>query len=281
MCGCGLRDLRVCETYETRTGVTIRYRYRKCRRRFTFNPGFKGRQFPPSIITGALIGAAAGHLPGRIVERIAKNGIVVSERAIQCWIDEYGSLMDNFSAILQANVGIVRSMDEVYQKTSASDKKHWMVTVIDNKTKMVPASEMTDTKFGYDSKGLIDAAICRAGRVPEVLIVDSLTSYRTRFECVILDIDPTAVLVCDVGIDGKHIHNNMHERYNGEVKDCTRRVRGFRNKFPGLLRLHEVYYNFVHKHSGIGTTPAVAAGIMVSGLDKLKILIQHAALAAN
>ena len=104
---------------------------------------------------------------------------------------------------------------------------------------------------------------------------------KSTFPPSVLDIDPTAVLVCDVGIDGKHIHTNMHERYNGEVKDCTRRVRGFRNKFPGLLRLHEVYYNFVHKHSGIGTTPAVAVGILVSGLDKLKILIQHAALAAN
>ena len=164
---------------------------------------------------------------------------------------------------------------------SANDKKQWLVTVIDNKTKMVLASEITNTKFGYDSKGLIDATISRAGRVPAILIVDGLTSYRAGFECVILDIDPTSVLVCDVGIDGKHIHNNMHERYNGEMKDCTRKVRGFRNKFPGLLRLHEAYYNFVHKHSGIGTTPAVAAGIMVSGLDKLKTLIQHAAMAAN
>ena len=87
--------------------------------------------------------------------------------------------------------------------------------------------------------------------------------------------------MCDVGIDGKHIHNNMHERYNGEVKYCARRIREFRNKFPGLLRLHEAYYNFIHKHSGIGTTLAVAAGIMVSGLDKLKILIQHDTLIAN
>lgn len=140
---------------------------------------------------------------------------------------------------------------------------------------------MADTKFGYDIKGLIEAAIRRAGRAPKMLIVDGLTSYRTVFEQIILDIDQTAILLCDVGVDGKHIHNNRHERHNGEKKDCSRRVRGFRSKFPGLLRLHEVYYNFVHKHSGIGTTTVIAAGIVVLGLDKLKILIQHAALAAT
>ena len=281
VCKCGSHDHRVCETYKTNVGITIRYRCCKCRRRFTFNPGFKGKQFPPSIITDALIDAAGGLPPGRIVERMAKNGVVASVRTIQRWIDDYGALTDNFSVTLPANVGPVWSIDEVYQKTSASDKKHWMVSVIDNKTRMVLASEMTDTKFGYNSNGLIDAAIRRAGRVPAILIVDGLSSYKKGFEQVILDIDSTALLLCDVGIDGKHVHNNKHERYNGEKKDCARRVRGFRSKFPGLLRLHDVYYNFVHKHSGIGTTPAVAAGIAIFGLDKLRILIQHAALAAT
>ena len=105
VCKCGSYDLRVCETYETRTGVTIRHRCRKCRRRFTFNPGFKGRQFPQSIITDALIDAATGHLPGRIVERIAKNDIKVTVRTIQNWIDDFGALLDNFCATLQANEG--------------------------------------------------------------------------------------------------------------------------------------------------------------------------------
>ena len=68
------------------------------------------------IITDALIDAAAGHPPGGIVERMAKNGIVVSERTIQRWIDGYGRLLDNFSMTLQANVGRVLSIDEVYQK---------------------------------------------------------------------------------------------------------------------------------------------------------------------
>ena len=281
VCECGSHELRVCETYETKTGITIRYRCRRCRRRFTFNPGFKGRQYTPRIITDALIDAAAGHPPGRIVERMYKNKIDVCVRTIQRWIDCYGPRLDEFCSTLQADFGGVWSVDEVYLKTSASDKKHWMATVIDNKTRMVLASEVTDTKFGYDSKGLLDAAVRRAGRVPDILIADGLDSYRIGFECVILDIDQSAILLRDVGIQGKHIHNNKHERYNGEVKDCTKRTRGFRSKHPGLLRLHEVYYNFVHVHSGIGTTPAVAAGIIVSGRDKLKTLIQNAALAAT
>ena len=89
------------------------------------------------------------------------------------------------------------------------------------------------------------------------------------------------MLLCDVGIRGRHIHNNKHKRCNGKVKDCTRRVRGFRSKFPKLLRLHDVYYHFVHIHSGIGTPPDITAGVMVSGLDKLKTLIQHVALAVT
>ena len=45
-----------------------------------------------------------------------------------------------------------------------------------------------------------------------------------------------------------------------------------------MVRLTVVYHNFVHKGSR-KETPAEAAGVMVEGPDKLKTLIQNAALA--
>lgn len=89
------------------------------------------------------------------------------------------------------------------------------------------------------------------------------------------------MLVADVGINGRHIHNNKRERTNDEIGDCLYRARGFWRRVPGLLTLHIVYYNFIHKSKASGSlTPAKAAGVLVTGPDTLKTLIQNAALAA-
>ena len=83
------------------------------------------------------------------------------------------------------------------------------------------------------------------------------------------------MFLADVGINGRHINNNQRERLNGEIKDCTRRARGFKSPRPALVLLHSIYYNFVHRARRKKQTPAEFAGIFVEGPDKF---IQNAAL---
>lgn len=117
---------------------------------------------------------------------------------------------------------------------------------------------------------------------PEVFIVDGLAGFKKGFKNAIQNIDEEARLLSDTGIRGIHINNNKHERLNGEIKECTRHARGFRAGFPGLVRLHLIYHNLIHKHSSLGgLTPAETFCVCVAGPDILSTLIQNAALYAT
>ena len=108
---------------------------------------------------------------------------------------------------------------------------------------------------------------------------DGLAGYKKGFENEVRPRNPAAVLIADVGINGRHVNNNRRERTNGEFGDCWYRARGFRRLFPGLVLLTTLYYNFIHKQPN-GLAPAEAAGVRVAGSDTFKTLIQNAALAA-
>ena len=270
-------------TYKTRIGLSIVYRCHnlKCWKRFTFRPGFKKRWYSNDTITDALVDAGSGHPPARIAERLKKNDVAVSERTIRRWIDDYADLVAWFASTLQYSVGKQWSLDEKYVKThpGGSKKKHWLSAVQDDDTGLLINSEMTDNKPAYDASKMIRGAIDRTETVPNVVRADGLTGYKKGFENEVKPKNPAAVLIADVGINGRHINNNRRERTNGELGDCWYRARGFRRFFPGLVRLTTLYYNFIHKQPN-DLTPAEAAGVRVAGSDTFKTLIQSAALAA-
>lgn len=114
-----------------------------------------------------------------------------------------------------------------------------------------------------------------------MFITDGLAGFKKGFKNTIQNIDKKARLLSDVGTRGIHI-NNEHERLNGEIKECTRRARGFRANLPGLVRLYLIYHNFIHKHSSLGgRTPTETSCVHVAGPDILSTLIQNAALCAT
>ena len=270
-------------TYDTRRGKATVYLCDNicCKHRFTWRPGFKKKWFSDDMITDVLVDAATGHPPYRIRERLGEKGISISERTIQRWIDEYSVLMEGFASALSYQTGNRWSLDEKYIKThpDGSKKKHWLVAALDNTTGLILGYEVSDTKFGYDATNLLTRIVDNVGRVPDVIIADKLKGYKKGFENAIKSRNPSAVLVADAGINGKHIHNNKRERMNGEFKDCMSRSRGFNSLVPGLVRIHILYHNFIHKTGSSNVTPAEAAGVIVAGPDRFKTLIQNAALA--
>ena len=280
---CKSTDYHESTTYATRIGHSIVYRCHnpECRRRFTFRPGFKKRRYGDDTITDALVDAGSGHPPARIAERLKKNGVAVSERTIRRWIDDYADLVERFASTLQYSVGRQWSLDEKHVKThpGGSKKKHWLSAVQDDATGLLMNLEMTDNKSAYDASRLIRGAIRRTGTVPDVVRADKLAGYKKGFENEVRPRNPAAVLIADVGINGRHVNNNRRERTNGELGDCWYRARGFRRPFPGLVLLTALYYNFIHKQPN-GLAPAEAAGVRVAGSDTFKTLIQNAALAA-
>ena len=281
---CKGTDFRESTTYEARRGTVTACRCDGPRRgcRFVWRPGFNGKRFSDEIITDALVDAAAGHPSPRIAERMKKNGVAVRARTIRRWIREYSDLMARFAATLPYRTGKRWSIDEKHLKThpDRARKMYWLFAVLDNITGLILGYDVADDKLHYDATALLSRILEWLGRVPDVVIADKLNGYKKGFENAVRARNPSAVLVADVGVNGRHVNNNRRERLNGEFGDCLSRARGFRSRVPGLVALHVLYHNFIHEAGPSRITPAEAAGVVVAGLDRFKTLIQNAALAA-
>jgi putative transposase len=67
------------------------------------------------------------------------------------------------------------------------------------------------------------------------------------------------------------------ERFNGEVRDREKVMRGLKKKDTPILTGYQIFHNYIRLHMGLdGQTPAEVAGIKVEGDDKWLTLIQNA-----
>lgn len=110
-----------------------------------------------------------------------------------------------------------------------------------------------------------------------VLITDGLESYHEawRKEYYTAN-EPRTVHVNTIKLQGD-MNNNKMERFNGEIRDREKVVRGLKKNDTPVLKGMQVYHNFIRPHEALkGKTPAEACGIEVMGDNKWKTLIQNA-----
>ena len=75
------------------------------------------------------------------------------------------------------------------------------------------------------------------------------------------------------------MNNNKMERFNGEVRDREKVMRGLKKDDTPILKGYQILHNYIREHEGLeGRTPAEACGITVEGKNKWKTLIQNASL---
>jgi hypothetical protein len=67
------------------------------------------------------------------------------------------------------------------------------------------------------------------------------------------------------------------ERFNGEVRDREKTMRGLKKTDTPMLSGYQIFHNNIREHAGLeGKTPAEACGITIQGKNKWKTLIQNA-----
>ena len=67
------------------------------------------------------------------------------------------------------------------------------------------------------------------------------------------------------------------ERFNGEVRDREKVMRGLKKIDTPILKGYQIYHNYMRPHEGLdGNTPAEASGIKIDGENKWITLIQNA-----
>jgi hypothetical protein len=73
------------------------------------------------------------------------------------------------------------------------------------------------------------------------------------------------------------MNNNKMERFNGEVRDREKTIRGLKKNDTEMLSGYQLYKNFIRPHMALDEkTPAEACGITVKGKNKWLTLIQNA-----
>ena len=119
-----------------------------------------------------------------------------------------------------------------------------------------------------------------AEKAPSTLITDGAFSFHTALKHAYWREDKALAIqhIRNVRMSG-NVNNNRMERFNGELRDREKVVRGVKKENSPLVEGLRIYHNYVRPHMALeGKTPADLAGIEVQGQDKWLTLIQNAAI---
>jgi len=225
-----------------------------------------------------------GHSPPDISDSLEQEGVAPGRSGAYRMIAKHVPVIDAYTSGLPLNgLGDRFGADEIFEKIGG--KMPCIFGIVDVKTRLLLATEMSDTKNGFDATGLPQAARERAGKKPTEFVTDGLESYGVGFDEAYAPknpLDDHGVHIADAGL-GKpgRFNNNVVERFNGTQRRRYAPRRGIKRRnspvFPGF----RVWYNFARRHTALGrSTPAEAAGVRVHGDNKWVTLIGNACVAA-
>jgi len=153
------------------------------------------------------------------------------------------------------------------------DSKFW-----DDETRFWIAQEVAESKYKHDARKLFQLGQKVAGKKPMTLITDGLPAYHDAYkkEFWTMRKDTRTEHVNAIKLSG-NTNNNKMERFNGELRDREKVMRGLKTKETSILTGYQIFHNYIRSHEGLdGKTPAEACGIKIEGNNKWLTPIQNA-----
>jgi transposase-like protein len=272
---CGSSNIVKDGIRENKSGVIQKFECRDCGHYFTFNVGFEKMKHDPKAITTAMQLYFGGESLRNTMHSLELLGVNVSHQTVYNWIKKYSVLLQNYADQLKPNVSGAWRADEVWIKVKGDMK--YLFAMIDDETRYWIAQEVAESKYKHDARNLLRVSKEVMGKKPMVLITDGLESYHEAWRKeYYTSAQPRTVHVNTIKLQGD-MNNNKMERFNGEIRDREKVVRGLKKNDTPVLKGMQVYHNFIRPHEALkGKTPAEACGIEVIGDNKWKTLIQNA-----
>jgi transposase-like protein len=149
---------------------------------------------------------------------------------------------------------------------------------MDDETRYWIAQEVAGSKYKHDAQKLFQMAKRVTGKNPETLITDGLPAYHDAFnkEFWTMRKDTRPEHINAIKLQGD-MNNNKMERFNGEVRDREKVIRGIKKEDSAILSGYQIFHNFVRQHMALdGKTPSEMCGLKVEGQNKWITLIQNA-----
>lgn len=238
-----------------------RYFCQKCGRTFLDNAA-KGRmQYPIEAVALALnMFYESASLPK--IQRQLKlvYGFAPQTSTIYYWIVRYSKKAAKTLEGVPIRTSSIWVADETMIRLKEKDRpKQWFWDIIDDKTRFLLASYMSDSRTTRDARTLVERAARRASEIPEAITTDKLAAYLDGIELAF-------------GAETRHIQakkltakdgTQLIERFHGTLKDRTKVMRSFMRKGTAKIVMDGwlAHYNFFRPHSALeGKTPSQAAG---------------------
>ena len=149
--------------------------------------------------------------------------------------------------------------------------------LMDDETRFWIAQEVLDTKYTANINPLFKHGKELAGKRPNSLISDGAPNFNEAFKKEFYTkANPRTRHIKHIRFKGDH-NNNKMERFNGEVRDSEKVMRGLKRTNTPILAGYQIYHNYMRPHEGLnGKTPAEVCGISIEGKNKWETLIQNA-----
>jgi len=246
-----------------------------CGRYFTFNIGFEKMKHNPQAVTTAMQLYFSGESLRNTQKSLRLLGVKVSHKTVYMWIKKYIALMEEYVVKLKLNVSDTWRADELWVKINGDMK--YVFALMDDETRFWIAQEVADSKYKHDARKLFQLGKELMGKMPKTIITDGLPSYHDAYKKEFWTLKaPRTEHIAHIRIKGDR-NNNKMERFNGEVRDREKVMRGLKKDSTPILKGYQVFHNFIREHEGLnGKTPAEECGIKVEGDNKWLTLIQNA-----
>jgi transposase-like protein len=221
----------------------------------------KGRmQYPIEAVASALNQFYESASLSKIQRQLQLTyGVSPGPSTIYNWIIHYSKKAAKVLDSVPVKAGPAWIADETVIKLKEKGGVNlWFWDIIDNKTRFLLASHMSESRGSKDAQALMEKAARRANSIPKVVITDKLAAYLDGIELAF-------------GADTKHIRakkltsedgTQLIERFHGTLKDRTKVMGALMRKATAKLVTDGwlAHYNFFRPHQALGgKTPAEAA----------------------
>jgi transposase-like protein len=159
----------------------------------------------------------------------------------------------------------------------------YLFALMDDETRFWIAQEVAESKYKHGARKLFQLGVKATGKKPMTLITDGLPAYHDACnkEFWTMRKDTRTEHINAIRLKGD-MNNNKMERFNGEIRDREKTMRGLKTKNTPILTGYQIFHNYFRPHESLdGKTPSEACGITINGKNKWLILIQNASQRKN
>jgi transposase-like protein len=171
------------------------------------------------------------------------------------WIKKYVKLMQNYVEKIVPNVSDTWRADELYIKIKGNMK--YLFALMDDETRFWIAQEVAESKYKHNARELFQLGVKATGKKPMILITDGLPAYHDAYkkEFWTMRKDTRTEHVNAIKLSGD-MNNNKMERFNGEIRDRAKTMRGLKKTDTPILKGYQLFHNYIRGHEGLeGKTP--------------------------